>query len=461
MSSLAVASDAALCVAQSSPSTTESKPTPPSTLLPEIWALVIPHLRRKMPSGGSIRNPNDYHQADLATVMRVSKMLYDIAAPILYERVIVSDLPRFFHGVPSLKPRVNNDYDIPKVKLFRHIKRLDLAYTSVYTKQWSAQRESNTNTNPNTGSCGIIGSPAYGDSLPAQFLDILDLPREMIAPLTNDINMAAEVSGDPLLSWSMDSRAPPLFPNLRQITVGAFGERHWDTHEPKFNKLKFTDTSHLAREDDLAGKQALEDAKLKLHQVFQNRFFGRFLANNCSPDHVCSHVSTGPFTYLHNNHFPNEPLLICDRTPPAKTYTTHLLEQINKGSWLHVVEGGNSINRWVVDEVFWDVPVADQALVFNFFKGQFATRKSVAEMINFDRETRIQIYNLINPKMLEDVMPIIAVLAETEREELEKDRKKLKEVMLAFLGVTDEVAAQVELMDEDPGVCPACGEGSG
>ncbi|WVF72435.1 hypothetical protein IAT40_007250 [Kwoniella sp. CBS 6097] len=450
----AAASDA------TSTKTDTSQPTLPEpaikaqvTLLPEIWALVIPHLKREMPATASIRNPNDYHQVDLARAMRVNKVFYEIASPILYERVIVSDLPRFFYGVPSLKPRVENDYDTPKIKLFRHIKRLDLAYTSMHAKHRRSQSLESADS-PNTK----VDSPIYGEPLPAEILGVLDLPQEMVAPLTNDINMAHMVAAEPMLSWSMDIRAPPLFPNLRQISVGAFGEKHWDTHEPKFNKLKFTDMSTYTP-DDPVKKQAIEEATTRLHQVFQNRFFGRFLANNCSPEHVCSHISTGPFTYLHNNHFPNEPFLVCDRTPPAKTYTTHLLEQINKGSWLHVVEGKDVVNRWIIDPVFWDVPADDQALVFNFLKMQFATRKALAEGINFEPETEIRVFNLLNSKMLKDVMPILAALIGTEPAELEKDREKVKEAMLWFLGVDGGVIAKVELMDDNPGVCPACGGG--
>ncbi|WVQ98501.1 hypothetical protein IAU59_005627 [Kwoniella sp. CBS 9459] len=449
------------------------EPLPTKTrgsLLPEIWALVISHLRRDMPPTASIRNPNDYHQADLARAMRVSKMFYDIAAPLLYERVIVSDLPRFFYGVPSLKARVDNDYETPKVKLFRYIKRLDLAYTSIHTKRRPSRQQQqqqhhllkDARLDPVVVDVDIDAhSPMYGDAIPAEMLRVLNLPQEMVAPLMNDINMAHLVSDDPFLLWAMDLRAPPLFPNLKNITVGAFGERHWDTYDPSFNKLKFTAMSELATTNP-EQKQALEDARNKLHQVFQNRFFGRYLANNCSPDHVCSHVSTGPFTYLHNNHFPNEPLLLCDRTPPARTYTTHLLEQINKGSWLHIVEGQGVVNRWIMDPVFWDVPADDQALVFSYFKGQFATRQTFGTVgvMNLDPQTKIEIYNLLDPRMVADLLPILATTSGTVTAELEKDREKLKATVLLYLGVSEDTPARVELMDEDPGVCPACGGGS-
>ena len=83
--------------------TTTTSATPSKMELPpEIWSHVFSFVRRPSRSGerpaGAWR---DAHQHDLTTVMRVSKMFYAAAAPHLYARPSVRDLPAFMAARPE------------------------------------------------------------------------------------------------------------------------------------------------------------------------------------------------------------------------------------------------------------------------------------------------------------------------------------------------------------------------
>ncbi|WWD01616.1 hypothetical protein V866_008561 [Kwoniella sp. B9012] len=358
--------------------------TPASTmpqLPPEIWGRIIPFLKRPMGSTGTLRNANDYHQHDLATAMRVNKTFYRYTAPILYSRVIVSDFALFLYGVRTLHPGDPPEiFDTPKTRLFKYIKRLDIAYSS------------------------LLRNASIGQPLPADLLLHLDLPTSVIPALTTDINQTYEVSKDLLMGWAKSPDAPLLFPNLQLVVTGSFGERLWDSYNPNFTKLDYTDLSHITSLNEVQESAGI------LHHLFKQNLFGRFITGCSTPRQIINHVSSGPMTPVYNRHFPNDHMLMTRSTLSPnytdtlpETYTTYLLEQIHRGVWLNVAEG--VVNRWVVDPIFKECSPSTQALVYTYIRGQLVTRRQLSKLLNMDSNTKIKIYNVIDPKMIYGVLP--------------------------------------------------------
>ncbi|KAK6902728.1 hypothetical protein I203_107987 [Kwoniella mangroviensis CBS 8507] len=398
-------------------------------LPPEIWGRIIPFLKRPMGSTGTLRNANNYHQHDLATAMRVNKTFYRYTAPILYSRVIVSNFPLFLYGIPTLHPGDPPEtFDTAKKRLFKYIKRLDIAYSSLQ---------------PNVS----VGQP-----LPAQLLLHLDLPTSVIPPLTTDINQTYEVSKDLLMGWAKSSDAPLLFPNLQVVATGSFGERLWDSYNPNFTKLDYTDISQIASLEDVQ-----ESAKI-LHHLFKQNLFGRFFTGCSRPKQIINYVSSGPMTPVYNRHFPNDHMLMaCYTLSPSYTdslpesYTTYLLEQIHRGVWLNVAEGAQ--NRWVVDPIFKECSPSTQALVYTYIRGQIMTRRQLSKVLNMDRNTKIKIHNVIEPKMIHSVLPAL-VGDHTNYGEEYTDEMGLT-IIKTYLGigideeVDKDTFAQVELVADE------------
>ncbi|WVQ70298.1 uncharacterized protein L199_008524 [Kwoniella botswanensis] len=407
--------------------------TPASTmpeLPPEIWGRIIPFLKRPMGSTGTLRNANDYHQHDLATAMRVNKAFYRYTAPILYSRVIVSNFPLFLYGVPTLHPGDPPEtFDTPKTRLFKYIKRLDIAYSS------------------------LLPNVSVGQALPAQLLLHLDLPTSVIPALTTDINQTYEVSKDLLMGWAKSPDAPLLFPNLQLVVTGSFGERLWDSYNPNLTKLDYTDLSHIASLDEVQESVGI------LHHLLKQNLFGRFLTGCSSPRQIINYVSSGPMTPVYNRHFPKDHMLMTRSTlSPSNTdtlpesYTTYLLEQIHRGVWLNVAEG--VVNRWVVDPIFKECDTQTQALVYTYIKSQLITRRQLSKRLHMDTNTKIKIYNVIDPKMINSVLPAL-VGDHMNFQEGYTDEVGLKIIKTYLsIGIDEEedreTFAQVELVaDED------------
>ncbi|WWC85302.1 uncharacterized protein L201_000164 [Kwoniella dendrophila CBS 6074] len=409
-----------------------SKPLLP----PEIWARIIPMLRRSMNAENHPERLYDYHQHDLATAMRVNKLFYKFAAPILYERVIVSNFPLFLYGIPLLHPQDPPEiFDTPKVKLFKQIKRLDIAYTSLRSDQ------------------------TVGKQLPEFMLKHLDLPSNVVPALTTDINLTHQAVLNPLMGWAMSMDAPSLFPNLETITTGRYGERNsWDVYNPNFTKLDYIPID----EDNQTAE--LQEAAGKLHELFKKQLFGRYLVGTISnPKHICNYVSSGPRTPVWNNHFPNDYMLstrikVIEKEILPKTYTTHLKEQILKGVWMNLAEG--ITNRWIIDSYFreLDDPV-EHYLVFTFIQKQLITRREISSLFNIDKSTKIEIYGWNNKKMIRNAVNIMLGGNESLFVTPYSDEEGLATIK-AFLGIGNDIEEDpccvVELMDGD-GDCPACG----
>ncbi|WWD10351.1 hypothetical protein V865_008486 [Kwoniella europaea PYCC6329] len=371
-------------------------------LPPEIWGRIIPFLKRPMGSAGTLRNANDYHQHDLATAMRVNKTFYRYTAPILYSRVIVSNFPLFLYGVPTLHPGDPPDtFNTAKTRLFKYIKRLDIAYSS------------------------LLPNVSVGQHLPSELILHLDLPTSVIPALTTDINQTYEVSKDLLMGWAKSPDAPLLYPNLRVIATGSFGERLWDSYNPNFTKLDYTDLSPITSLEEVQESAGI------LHHLFKQNLFGRFITGCSSPKQIINYVSSGPMTPVYNRHFPNDQMLMTRSTLSADytetlptSYTTHLLEQIHRGVWLNVAEGVDNI--WIVDPIFKECDPQTQVLVYTYIRGQLVTRRQLSKVLNMDPNTKIKIYNVIDPKMIYSVLPALV-----------GDHVNLRE------GYTDEVGLKI------------------
>ncbi|WVW83343.1 hypothetical protein I302_105362 [Kwoniella bestiolae CBS 10118] len=400
-------------------------------LPPEIWGRIITFLRRPMGSTGSMRNPNDYHQNDLAVAMRVNKMFYRYAAPTLYHRVIVSNFPLFLYGVPLLHPGdPPTIFDTPKTRLLKYVKRLDIAYSSLKP----------------------TGPP--DNPLPHLILLHLNLPSAVIPPLTTDINNTYEVAKELLMGWAKSADASLLFPVLEVISTGGFGERLWDSYNPNFTKLDYTDmTTYQTTEE-------VNESAGVLNHLFKQQLFGRFLTGCSIPKRIVNYVSSGPMTPVYNRHFPNDHMLMTrlstsdtyDATLP-QSYTTHLLQQIYRGVWLNVAEG--VVNRWVVDPIFRECRAETQMLVYTYIRGQLVTRRQLSKMLNMDKNTKIRVYGVLDPEMVHNVLP--ALVGNHGNFEGEYTDEEGLRTMKAYLGIgIDEeedrdTFAEVELVGDVPG----------
>ncbi|WRT66943.1 uncharacterized protein IL334_003908 [Kwoniella shivajii] len=406
--------------------TTSRKVRPSPELPPEIWGRIISYLKRPMGSTGTIRNPNDFHQRDLARAMRVNKTFYRYAAPVLYERIILSDFLLLFDGIAEITPdSKHEEIGSPKLELFKHVKRLDIAYTSAST------------------------SNIIGPSLPPDILEQLNVPSPVLPAMTNDINLTFTATLKWLIGWAKSPDAPKLFPNLQNITVGSFGERHWDRYNSNFTKLDWVDMSNFQMTPEL------KEAAAALHHLFKQKLFGRYLATCSNVKYVCDHISSGPMSLVWNDHFPNDPML---QTRPTSglpdVFVTHLLDQIHVGVWIFLAEG--TTNKWIINPIFQSCSPAAQATVYTFIQTQIMTRRALSSMLSMDKTTKIEIYQARNPDMMYNAMCQISGATRDRNAYSDQD---LWDIMKSWLGIQgpEEDFADFQLMEEDAGACPACG----
>ncbi|WWC61332.1 uncharacterized protein I303_103913 [Kwoniella dejecticola CBS 10117] len=436
--------------------------TSPKQLPSEVWGRVISYLRRPMGVRGSVGRIDDYHQHDLTVAMRVNKTFHQYAGPILYSRVIVSNFPLFLYGVPSITPSDSQqtisspEFQTRKLRLLTHIKRLDIAYTSLRTNCILGESESETGP------------------LPAAILHHLNLPESVIPALTSDINLAMESLLVPLMGWAKSPFAPLLFPNLQIITTGAIGGYEWDMFNPNFTRLNFIPADQF----QISLKARTEEEKLNperklstIHHLFKQLLFGRYLTATSRPKFICNYVSSGPMTPIYNRHFPNDHLIqtrhsLLDsdeylRTLP-EVYTTHLLEQIHRGVWIHIAEG--TLNRWIVDPIFRTCNAQTQSLVYTYIQSQLVMRRKISPNLNIDKGTKIEIYGISDPTMLYNA---IGQLMGGHSNTVAYSHAEGMDTLKRYLGLDSgldaaadaendgHLCAEVEIMKGDAPPCPA------
>ncbi|OCF35271.1 hypothetical protein I316_02817 [Kwoniella heveanensis BCC8398] len=284
----------------------------------EIWYMIIPHLRRKVgPVGLRNRDPDDYKQKDLASVMRVCKCFHLIAGPILYARVVTDSPAKLVYGLDH-KPKLGGRFT--KLQLLGFIRRLDLCYKRVEAHGKEAMKFRFASYN----------SYELGQSKLEKGLSLLVWDYK-----------SSQKAGEVLFKL----KGGKVFLNLEVVTTGAFGERpdlHWD---PGYRLYP----DELDRKGFKYRILPLEKFRKKYVEVSTTQQLAYQIYVDASPKHICTNDTIGPFALR------SEGLIraqIEGWMRPPISHTTHVYpRQVAEEMLMHIARG--TLSRWVIDYTYF------------------------------------------------------------------------------------------------------------
>ncbi|WWC85309.1 uncharacterized protein L201_000171 [Kwoniella dendrophila CBS 6074] len=299
--------------------------------------------------------------------MRVNKMFYSIAAPILYIRIITiqPDLLLFeIHSKPISTDRLS------KLELFQYIRRLDLVYDPSHCSEDHITPPINKNDMILSSRAGIVNSGRK---------------RWPAGTLVRDIDLARRVTFKLETLRKEFPEGVNLFSNLKCIIIGAFSKTQhsrWDvgycflsTKLDRFNQ-PFKSNLGFALRDLLYRKQ--QEGKDIMNMRYK---FGYELTSN----------------YMINN---------------LKSYTIHISKSMidTSASPIPIIPG--IINKWIIsnDKYTWSKYkdmgdpnwIAPCGSVYQWL--MYALYKSYENGLAFSNNpnTKLIIYGMLNPKRVDE-----------------------------------------------------------
>ncbi|WVF72433.1 hypothetical protein IAT40_007248 [Kwoniella sp. CBS 6097] len=284
----------------------------------EVWCKIIPLLRRKIgPVGLKNRDPDDYKQKDLASVLRVCKLFHSIAAPILYARVVTCSPAKLVYGIdhtPQASTRLS------KLTLLGYIRRLDLCYRRIESHGKEAMKFRFASYN----------SFELGQSKLKGGLSLLVWDYK-----------SSQKAGEKLFKL----KSGKVFLNLEVVTTGAFGEKpdlHWD---PGYRLYP----DELDRRGFQYRILPLAKFKKKYIDVSTTQQLAYQIYVDASPKYICTNDNVGPLALRSEG-------LIRAQTEgwmnPPIAHTTHIYpRQVDEGMLMHIARG--TLSRWVIDYTYF------------------------------------------------------------------------------------------------------------
>ncbi|WRT66940.1 uncharacterized protein IL334_003905 [Kwoniella shivajii] len=416
----------------------------------------ISDLRRKTgPRASKNEEEENFHQHHLTVAMRVNRICYTIAGPILYSRVITIRPDSFLSHV---NPPISNR--LSKIELFQYIHRMDIGYSPTDIDESDINPPLTRSDRAIAAGAGLFGLGNSRDGLyngPTLIRD-MDIAHRTTFLLKN---LQESILPD------HQHQGMKLFGNLQSITIGSFGQTpysRWDVGHRflsndlnryrlssssssfYFSKLISTFSMSMsastmqepALSETLSRKNEEQNELIKIRYRFGNEFM-----KNCSPEHICVDNFSGPLSI-------NDPLSSPSPSLGLKSYTIHITQSIvdNGLKTFPVVTG--IINRWIIHPEAWDIwrgntyRWLDALISFLFMDG-------IPKFSN----TKVIIYGALDRQRIDKEFPS---LVEDWDDNWEWEKKKSKVITWIFgWAIVLNLAGFVTLAEEGEVVCDACG----
>ncbi|WWD10354.1 hypothetical protein V865_008489 [Kwoniella europaea PYCC6329] len=411
----------------------------------EIWERIIYHLRRTMgPRAEKDTDPGQSHQHDLTVAMRVNKLWYSIAAPLLYTRVITirpDQLPSHIHSWPISTDRLS------KLELFQYIYRLDIGYNPAHAKE--------SDIDPPFSKKDRIALSRAG-------LFPIEKSRWPSTTLVRDMDFALQTTK---LLREIRRTLPEgiqLFGNLEILTVGAFGKSQHSTWDVGYN-VRIKDLKRFQKSSPSGlGFSNMGGLLAKKHQEVLDLLelrhrFGYEITSNASNSlrHICVDNFTGPLS------------VFLPQCKNLKSYTIHITKSHTDTCCrpLPIIEG--STNKWMIEDESWERKkntgredeTVDRGGTYEWLKGTIYNALYPALLVS--EATQLVIYGALNETRVDEEFGdyLLGYLIGEWDRDWSWERKKVE--VNRFLRL-DQIGNQRFRLEEDlEGRCDACGIGFG
>ncbi|WVQ70302.1 uncharacterized protein L199_008528 [Kwoniella botswanensis] len=293
-------------------------------------------------------------QRDLTVAMRVNKLWYSVAAPILYTRVVTIRpdlLLSHIHSRPHSSDRLS------KLELFQYIYRLDIGYNPAQAQESDIHPPFSKKDRIALSRAGLLS---------------IEKSRWPATTLVRDMDFALQTTKTLHTIPQTLPEGLQLFGNLQILTVGAFGRSQhsrWDVgyNFPATGLERFQPPSSGLGFSDLGGLLAKKHQE-ELELLNMRHRFGYELTSNASDSlkHICVDNFTGPLSVF---------LPHCER---LQTYTIHITKSHTDTSCrpLPIIDGVT--NEWIIEDESWERKkdtgredwIVDRASTYQWLKGR-------------------------------------------------------------------------------------------
>ncbi|KAK6902725.1 hypothetical protein I203_107984 [Kwoniella mangroviensis CBS 8507] len=409
----------------------------------EIWEKIIYHLRRQMgPRAEQDTDPGHFHQQDLTVAMRVNKLWYSIAAPILYTRVITTRPDLLLSHIHS---RLISSARLSKLELFQYIYRLDIGYNPTHAEECDIDPPFSKNDNIALSRAGLFS---------------IEKSRWPATTLVRDMDFALQTTNILRTIRQTLPEGIQLFGNLQILTVGAFGKSQHSRWDVGYNFLatgleRFQPPSSGLGFSDLGGLLAKKHQE-ELDLLNMRHRFGYELTSNASNslEHICVDNFTGPLSVF---------LPHCER---LQTYTIHITKSHTDTSCrpLPIIEGVT--NKWIIEDESWERRkdtgredwIVDRGSTYQWLKG----RIYALDPAQFTKkDTKLVIYGALDEARVDEEFGgyLLGFLISEWSNDWSWERKRGE--VNRFLEIDRIDIEGVRLEEDSEGRCDACGFGFG
>ncbi|WWC61334.1 uncharacterized protein I303_103915 [Kwoniella dejecticola CBS 10117] len=412
------------------------------TLLREIWEKIVWNLRREMGPRAMGNDAKQFHQHDLTVAMRVNKMFYSIAAPILYVRIITLN-PKLLFSHTFSQPISPDRHS--KLELFQYTQRLDIGYVPEHCLSESELDPPISKIDrPMLSRAGLFPVKSRWPGI--TLLRDMDLAYQSEQSLET---IRRKISTFSPKSYGLDQIG--LFSNLKTLTVGAFGKSQHSRWDAGYNFFSSNFERYKPSHDfwSVFAHKRENDENLDLAP---RRRFGYEITsplNTPNLQHICVDNFTGPYSIFKTD---NKNL---------KSYTIHITKSIVDTGCKSIPIIPGIKNRWIIEPEAWERRkdtgkkdwIVDRGSTYQWLFGK------VYELDPLDFEcpgTELVIYGALNEQILDEEYKYLSGWLVNEWD-MAWDWERKKKEMDRFVGVEEKGIKEVRLEDEIQGQCDACG----